>query len=61
MSRKLGSGTPLGEGELGPHLMQCGQVESYLHAKFHLDPSNRLATMHQRQKQADRTLRQTTV
>jgi len=23
-------------------------AEAYLHAKFHLDPSNRLATIHQR-------------
>ena len=34
----------LSEGELGPHLTQCGQAEAYLHAKFHLDPCNRLAT-----------------
>ena len=25
MGRKLGELAPLGEGELGPHLMQCGQ------------------------------------
>ena len=31
--------------------------EAYLHAKFHLDPSNRLATIHQRYRQ-DRTDRQ---
>ena len=30
----------------GPHLTQCGQVEAYLHAKFHIDPPNRLATIH---------------
>jgi len=46
---------PLGEGELGPHLTQCGQAEAYLHAKFHLDPSNRLATVHERHRQKDRT------
>jgi len=45
---------PLGEGELGPHLTQCGQGRAYLHAKFHLDPSNRLATVHERYRQ-DRT------
>jgi len=28
--------------------------EAYLHAKFHLDPSNRLATVHERYRQ-DRT------
>jgi len=26
-------------------------AEAYLHAKFHLDPSNRLATVHQRHRQ----------
>ena len=40
-------------------------VVAYLHAKFHLDPSNRLATIHKRHKQTyrqtDRTDRQTTV
>jgi len=45
---------PLWEGELGPHLTQCGQAEAYLHAKFHLDPSNRLAIVHQRYRQTDR-------
>jgi len=35
----------LGHGELGPHLTQCGQGSGYLHAKFHLDPSSRLATI----------------
>jgi len=27
---------------------------AYLHAKFHLDPSNHLATIHQRRRQTDR-------
>jgi len=31
------------------------RAEAYLQAKFHLDPSNRLATTHQRYKQTDRT------
>ena len=36
------------------------RVEAYLLAKFHLDPSNRLATIHQRHRQTDRqTDRQT--
>ena len=26
----------LGDGELGPHLTQCGPAEDYLHATFHL-------------------------
>ena len=34
------------------------RAEAYLHAKFHPDPSNRLATIHQRQRQTDRTDRQ---
>jgi len=33
-------------GELRPRLIQCGQVRGlYLHTKFHLDQSSRLATM----------------
>ena len=31
------------------------RAEAYLHAKFDLDPSNRLATVHQRHRQTDRT------
>jgi len=34
------------------------RAEAYLHAKFHLDPSNRLATIHRRYRQTDRTDRQ---
>ena len=34
----------MGEGELGPHLTQCGHAgRRPTYAKFHLDPSNRLA------------------
>jgi len=58
MGRKLGA-VPIW-GELGPHLTQCGRAEAYLHAKFHLDPSNRLATIHQRHRQIGQT-GQTTV
>ena len=43
------------EEELGPHLTQCGRAEAYLHEKFHLDPSNRLATIHQCYKQTGQT------
>jgi len=46
---------PFGRGDLGPHLTQCGQGQAYLHAKFHLDPSNRLATIHQRYSQTGQT------
>ena len=31
------------------------RTEAYLHAKFHLDPSNRLATMHERYRQTGQT------
>jgi len=33
-------------------------TEAYLRASFHLDPSNRLATIHQRHRQAGQTDRQ---
>jgi len=36
-------------------------AEAYLHAKFRLDPSNRLATIHQRHRQTGQTDRETTV
>jgi len=50
MGRKLGAVrlcSLFGEGELGPHLAQCGQDEIYLRTKWHLDPSSRcrLATI----------------
>jgi len=34
------------------------RAEAYLHAKFHLDPSNRLATVHERHRQERQTDRQ---
>ena len=40
-------------GKLGPHLTHV--AGAYLHAKFHLDPSNRLATIHQRYRQTGQT------
>ena len=45
-----------GGGELDVHLTQCGQCRG-LHSKFHIDPSNRLATVHQgyRHNKQDRT------
>ena len=49
---KIGELSPFGEGDLGGHLTKCGQgAEAYLRAKFHLDPCNRLATVHERYKQ----------
>ena len=44
--------------ELGPRLIQCRLAEAYLRTKWHLDPSNRLATVHQRYRQ-DRQDRRT--
>jgi len=35
------------------------RAEAYLHAKFHLDPSNRLATVHERYRQTGQTGRRT--
>jgi len=41
---------------MGPHPTQCGQGRGlYLRAKFHLDPSNRLATMRERHRQTGQT------
>jgi len=34
------------------------RAKAYMRAKFRLDPSNRLATIHQRHRQTDRTDRQ---
>jgi len=53
MGQKLGVGAcaPFGEGELGPILHNVARAEAYLHAKFHLDPSNRLVTIHKRYRQ----------
>jgi len=53
---KIGELCPFG-GELGPHLIQYGRdrAPGLPHAKFHLDPSNRLATtIHQRPRHTDR-------
>jgi len=33
-----------GEGELGSNIRPCVWAEVYLHTKWHLDPSSRLAT-----------------
>ena len=57
MGRKLG-GVPLfsgGGAELGPPSNNMAGAEAYLHAKFHLRPSNRLATIHQHHRQTAQT------
>jgi len=46
-------------GGLGPCLTECGLAEAYLHTKFCLHPSNRLATIHRRHRQTDRHRRRT--
>jgi len=50
VGQKLGGGccAPLfREGELGPHLTECRLAEAYLHTKWCLHPSSRLATTDQ--------------
>jgi len=60
MGRKLRAVSLFGGGwELCSHVAEA-EAEAYLHAEFHLDPSNHLVTIHQRYKQ-ERTERQTTV
>jgi len=49
-----------GRGSWIPIYHNVARAEAYLQAKFHLDPSNRLATVHERYRQADRTDRQWT-
>jgi len=55
MDRKLGLFPFFAKGELGPHLKQCGRAKAYLHAKFILESSNRLVTIHQRYRQDRQT------
>ena len=45
MGLKLGAPLLFGEEGLGPHLTQSRLAEAYLHTKWHLDASNRLATI----------------
>jgi len=40
---------------LVPTKSNVARAEAYLHVKFHLDPSNRLATIHQRYRQTGQT------
>jgi len=60
MGRKLGSVSLWGRGDLGPHLTQCGRGRGLPPAKFHLDPSNRLATIYQHYMNTGQTARQRT-
>jgi len=59
MGRKLGA-VPLFGGSWVPIWHNVAGADAYLRAKFHLDPSNRFATIHERHRQTDRTDRQRT-
>jgi len=51
----IGGLCPFGGGEAGSPSNNVARAEAYPHAKFHLDPSDRLATVHQchRQEKTD--------
>jgi len=54
IGRRDGGAVPLsGGGELGPIKHNVAGAEAYLHAKFMLESSNRLATIHQRYRQTE--------
>jgi len=56
MGRKVEATVPLSVGELGPHITQCRLGRGLPpYAKWHLDPSNRLATIHQCYRQTGQT------
>jgi len=60
MGRKLRGGpVPLWGGGWVPIEHNVARAEAYLHAKFHPDLSNRLATVHQRYRQTGQRDRQT--
>ena len=51
----FGRGCAFVGGGAGSNLTECvAMAGAYLHAKFHLDPSNRLDTIHQRHRQTDK-------
>ena len=47
----MGAAVPLSGGELGLHLTQGGRGRGLPPSKFHLDPSNCLATIYERHRQ----------
>jgi len=55
MDRKLGAVPLWGRGSWVPIYLNVARAEAYPHAKFHLDPSNHLATVYERYRQTDRT------
>jgi len=58
MGRKL-EVVPLWGRGAGSPSDSVARAEAYRHAKFHLDPANRLATVHKCHRQTDRQDRQT--
>ena len=55
MGRKVGNCCAPFRGGVGLHLTECRWAEAYLRTKWYLDPSNRLATIHQRYRQTGQT------
>ena len=55
MGRKVGGLLCPFPWRLGPFLHNVVWAEAYLRTKWHFDPSNRLATIHQRFRQTNRT------
>jgi len=54
MGRKVGADVYLYVGWAGSPSNIVAWAEAYLRTKWHLDPSNRLATIHQSYRQTDR-------
>ena len=54
MGQKLGGSAPFWGGELGPHLIQRGQARGLPACHVYLEPSDSLATVHQRYRQTDK-------
>jgi len=55
MGRKVGAAMSLSVGgSWVPTQHNVAWAEAYLHTKWHLDPCNRLATIHQRYRQRHR-------
>jgi len=50
MGRKLGALHPFWGEEVCSHLTEVAWAEAYLHTKWHLNPSNHLATMNMGRK-----------
>ena len=51
----MGAVPLLGRESWVPIYYNVARAEAYLHAKFHLDLSNRLATVHERYRQTGQT------